>query len=121
VAEAGLADYFKNADVYLSCALSDGTSVSLLEAMAYGLPVVATDAPGNREWVVPGRGGWLAPPRDARAFADALVEAARLDDASRATVAAQHREIVERRADWDANATRLIEAYDRFEGTHRRS
>ena len=38
-------EYFNSADIYLSCSLSDGTSLSLLEAMACSLPVVTTDIP----------------------------------------------------------------------------
>ena len=47
--------WFRAADTYISCAQSDGTSVSLLEAMATGLPLIVTDIPSNREWVVEGR------------------------------------------------------------------
>ena len=41
------------ADVYISPALDVGTSWSLLEAMARGLPIVATDVPGHRETLAP--------------------------------------------------------------------
>ena len=109
-----LSERFASADVYLSCARSDGTSVSLLEAMANGLPVVVTDAPGNREWVTPGQGGWLAPAGDAEAFADRLVLATCLDDEPRARMARENRDLVERRADWHANTKALLAAYDQL-------
>ncbi|MBA3341018.1 MAG: glycosyltransferase family 4 protein [Gemmatimonadaceae bacterium] len=42
-----LPDYFRPAAAYVSAAVSDGTSVSLLEAMACGLPVVASNTFGT--------------------------------------------------------------------------
>ena len=69
--------WFRAADAYVSCAQSDGTSVSLLEAMATGLPAVATDIPSNREWVVDGQNGWLATDASAEEFADPFLRAAK--------------------------------------------
>jgi glycosyltransferase involved in cell wall biosynthesis len=44
----------------------------VLEAMAVGRAIVTTDAPGCRETVVEGENGFLVPPRDAGALADAM-------------------------------------------------
>ena len=65
ISQERLPDYFRAADLYVSCSLSDGSSVSLFEAMATGLPVVVTEAPGNHEWVLTSDNGWLAAPGDA--------------------------------------------------------
>ena len=61
------------ADVILLTSLSEAHSVSLLEGMATGLAVVATDVGGVGETVVHGRTGLLAPAGDAEAIASALV------------------------------------------------
>ena len=45
--------YYQMADLYVSASHSDGSSISLLEAMACGRPVLVSDIPGNREWVTP--------------------------------------------------------------------
>ncbi len=50
----------------------EGLPKSLLEAAAAGRAIVATDVAGCREIVRPGENGWLVPPRDARALAEAL-------------------------------------------------
>jgi L-malate glycosyltransferase len=108
--------WFRAADAYVSCAQSDGTSVSLLEAMATGLPVVVTDIPSNREWIVEGRNGWLAPARSTEEFADRLLRAARLGPEQRKLFSERNQRIVEERADWDRNFPRLLEMYEWLTG-----
>ncbi len=53
----------------------EGMPNVVLEAMANGLPVVATDVDGVRELVTPGRTGWLAPAQDPSSLAEAIAEA----------------------------------------------
>jgi len=48
-------------DVIVSASQNEGTPVALIEAMAAGVPVVATDVGGVGDLVQPGRTGWLAP------------------------------------------------------------
>jgi L-malate glycosyltransferase len=108
--------WFRAADAYISCAQSDGTSVSLLEAMATGLPVVVTDIPSNREWVVEGHNGWLAPAGSAGEFADRLLRAVRLSPEQRKLFSERNQSIIEERADWDRNFPRLLEMYERLTG-----
>ena len=118
VSHEQMPDYFRAADLYLSCTHSDGTSISLLEAMATGLPVVVTDGPGNQEWVIPGENGWLAPVRDADAFAQFLLLAADTTLAERERISHANRQIAEERADWDENFGLLLKAYDRIEAEY---
>jgi glycosyltransferase involved in cell wall biosynthesis len=54
----------------------EGCPVALLEAMACGLPCIATDIPGSRDLVEQGRSGWIVPPEDPDAMANALRELA---------------------------------------------
>jgi glycosyltransferase involved in cell wall biosynthesis len=106
-----LPDYFRTANAYVSSALSDGTSVSLLEAMACGLPVVVSDSYGNLEWVEPGVNGELARPGDSESLADAMI--AVVTDPRRAARMGEANVAVARgRADWGKNfpiLARLIE------------
>jgi phosphatidylinositol alpha-mannosyltransferase len=65
--------YHAAAEVFLSPALGqESFGIVLVEAMAAGLPVVASDIPGYREVVADGREGLLVPPGDAGAVAAAL-------------------------------------------------
>lgn len=108
VGYADLPDYFRAANVYVSSALSDGTSVSLLEAMATGLPVVVSDSYGNLEWVEAGVNGELARPGDPESLADAMV--AVVADTGRAARMRESNVAVARdRADWSRNFPQLAE------------
>ncbi|OGX44589.1 MAG: hypothetical protein A3I71_04485 [Omnitrophica WOR_2 bacterium RIFCSPLOWO2_02_FULL_63_16] len=108
-----LADYFNEADLYVSATQSDGSSISLLEAMACGLPVVVADAYGNREWVSHGQHGWMYPAGDSQAFEAAIrdaVDQRHLWEAmGRANVA-----VTSRRADWRESVRSLTAAHRRL-------
>jgi glycosyltransferase involved in cell wall biosynthesis len=109
-AYSDLPRYYRSADLYIAATHSDGTSISLLEAMACGTPVLVSDIPSNREWVEHGRNGWLFPDGDPNALAEAIREAlaqrSRLPEMGRAA-----REIAEQRADWNENFPKLFQAY----------
>ena len=120
ISQERLPNYFRAADLYVSCSLSDGSSVSLLEAMATGLPVVVTDAPGNHEWIVTGENGWLAAPGDADAFKRAMLDAAEMTHSGRERMAIANRRLIEQRADWNVNFGKLLAAYDYLEARFRR-
>lgn len=62
------------ADVYVSSSWSEGLGTSILEAMAAGVPVVATAAGGADEMVLPGKTGYLVPVRDHKLLADAILQ-----------------------------------------------
>jgi glycosyltransferase involved in cell wall biosynthesis len=112
VAHEELPQYFRQADLYLGCSFVDGTSVSLLEALASGLPVVVSDLPANREWVLPGENGWLATPGRPGGFAEAILEAAAFDPTHLNEIARANRKLATVRADWHANFQKVLSAYD---------
>lgn len=64
------------ASMFVLPSLSEGVSLSLLEAMATGLPVVATRVGGNVEVVQDGQTGLLVPVRDASRLASAIIRLA---------------------------------------------
>jgi glycosyltransferase involved in cell wall biosynthesis len=62
-------------DLFASSSLWEGLPTVIMEAMASGVPVVATDIPGTRDLIQDGDNGWLAPTGDPGALADAILTA----------------------------------------------
>lgn len=102
--------FYASADVFVSPALGgESFGIVLLEAMASGLPVVASAIPGYRSVVRDGIEGRLVPPGDARALASALGSV--LENAAlRQAMAEEGRRTVSR-YDWAVVAERTREIY----------
>jgi L-malate glycosyltransferase len=111
VPEDRLPEWFQASDLYMSCSHSDGTSVSLLQALAAGLPALVTDLPSNREWIQVGRNGWLGRRGKSGSFTAGLRSGIRMSRAQREIMAERNRRLALDRADWDQNASRLIRTY----------
>jgi glycosyltransferase involved in cell wall biosynthesis len=62
------------ADLFVLPSREEGMSIALLEAMALGIPLVATAIPGNLKLVADGAHGRLVPPDDAEGLARAVVD-----------------------------------------------
>ena len=63
------------ADLFVFSSLREGLPVALMEAMACGVPIVASDIRGNRDLIDSDRGGWLVPAGDAEGLAKGIVHA----------------------------------------------
>lgn len=111
IPEADLAPLLRAVDAYVSTSPIDGTSVTLLQAMACQTPVVVTDTPGNRAWITHGVSGRLFPASDTQGLAAQLVDtlAHSSTDTRGAMVHAARDEVV-RRADWRTNTRALNDA-----------
>jgi len=64
--------YFAASDIYCLPSYREGLPVTVLEAMASGLPVVTTNSPGCRETIDEGISGFLVPVRDVNSLVDRL-------------------------------------------------
>ena len=111
ISQNELPRWYHWADLYISPSHIDGSSVSLMEALASGLPCLVSDIPANKEWVTDGANGWLFPDDDADALAEKIVRAVeqreKLPEIGRAA-----RAVAEARADWQKNAEKLMQAYE---------
>jgi glycosyltransferase involved in cell wall biosynthesis len=67
--QTDVARLLRQVDVLWHAGAQEGQSCAILEGMAAGIPVVAADAPGNRELVISGVTGYLVPLRERAGFA----------------------------------------------------
>ncbi|GAB4350802.1 MAG: hypothetical protein Kow0099_34580 [Candidatus Abyssubacteria bacterium] len=108
-------EYLRGATVYVSTALSDGASVSLLEAMACGIFPVVADIPANREWITDGKNGLLFDARDATSLASRVVHVLNHPEL-REYARSINPGIVGRKAQWNSNLPRLLALYESYVG-----
>jgi len=107
-------------DCFVLPSLAEGISNTILEAMATGLPVVATKVGGNAELVDQGRTGELVGAGDAEAMAQAIVSLA-LDPDRAAAYGRNGRQDVERRFSMQSMVAAYQGVYDQLlqqSGTH---
>ncbi|MEO7424724.1 MAG: glycosyltransferase [Fibrobacteria bacterium] len=81
--QRNVSDWLRASDAFVLCSLNEGTSVSLIEAMAAGLPAVATRVGGNPYVVEAGETGLLVPASDPAALAEGLLALASAPDRAR--------------------------------------
>jgi glycosyltransferase involved in cell wall biosynthesis len=70
--QESMSDVYCSLDLYVHSSTHEGFSIAIVEAMAYGLPVVATSVGGNPEAVLDGVTGVLVPPKDPARLAEAI-------------------------------------------------
>jgi len=110
VSHEGMPDLLAQSDVYVSTSPYDGTSVSLLEAMASGAFPIVTDIPSNHEWITDGENGFLFSMENKSLLAKKIVEAIHntglLTEASK-----KNQGLVEERACWESNIREMKRLY----------
>tara|TARA_B100001250_G_scaffold414017_1_gene450251 strand:+ start:337 stop:1383 length:1047 start_codon:yes stop_codon:yes gene_type:complete len=103
--------FLNNSDIYVSTSFSDGTSVSLLEGMACGLPVVVSDIPSNNEWINNGENGFIFSKGNSKDLSKKLLHLVK-DRKLRLKQSKINQNITSFRADWDKNFTTLQKVYN---------
>ncbi len=110
IPNADLVQYLNAADIYVSSSLSDGTSLSLLEAMACALPVVVSDVPAILEWIQDGVNGLVVPRKNTTQLVEKISYLLQ-DEGLAHKMGKKNFEIAQERANWDKNFKRLEEMY----------
>ena len=108
---AALEELYSSALVYVMPSDIEGLSLSLLEAMSLGCPVVASDIPGNREALGYPPAGITFPPRDRAALGAALRSLAG-DACLRESLSTAAAARVHRIFDWDVIAAATLSVYE---------
>jgi glycosyltransferase involved in cell wall biosynthesis len=105
-----MVQYLATADVYVSTSFIDSTSVSMLEAMACGLPPITTDIVGNREWIQNGVNGLLYPPKDHVALAEKITQLIEQKN-QRKQFGEKSRRIIIEKAAWEKCVSKMEAIY----------
>lgn len=103
--------FYRLADVVVSIPSSDGTPVSVLEALATGVPIVATDLPSVRRWLEDVRPDALVPVDDSVATSRAIRSALDLTPAARVDLASRERRLALDQADQAMHMRAVETAY----------
>lgn len=113
VPQSGVADWLRAADAFALLSAREGCSNAVLEALAVGVPVVATDAGDNALFVRPSLNGDIVPVDDVPATARALLEVLRRPEWDRARIS---RQLMSEVGSWQAVAERVLAFFrDRLE------
>ena len=108
-------DWYPEFDVFINGSLSEGMSNTILEGMACGLPVVASDVPGNRSWLEEDSHALFFESDNAGALADRLAALAK-DAARRRDMGRRNRLLAERAYDNRDFLQRYHRLYQRLLG-----
>ncbi|MFC2072123.1 glycosyltransferase family 4 protein [Chloroflexota bacterium] len=115
VTSSDLPRYYKTADIFCAPATSrESFGIILLEAMAVGKPIIATNIEGYANVVGHGEDGWLVPPQDSKGLAKALISLMR-DETLRQQMADKGK-LKAREYSWEHVAQRVFDYYVRVLG-----
>ena len=113
VAGAAKAAAFRTADFYVLPSHAEGVPLGLLEAMAHGLPCIATPVGGIPEVIRHGENGWLVGPGDIPGLRDAMKNVVQ-DRQLRERLGREARQTIAARFSWEVAAQVLADVYERL-------
>jgi len=107
ISQKELVDYYQTADVYISSSKHESFGKVLIEAMAAGLPIVATETTGSKEIIQDGLNGFLVPIGDSQALARKVLYL--LNNPGKAKEMGENgRQMVRERFDWEKIIKEII-------------
>lgn len=106
-------EVMRGLDFFVLPSLAEGISNTILEAMASGLPVIATNVGGNADLVVAEQTGVLVPPADPESMARAIIRMAKQTD-TRQSMALSGRRLVEEKFSMNAMVASYQGTYDKL-------
>lgn len=102
---------YQNSTIFAFPSYHEGIPTVLLEAMACGLPIVATDVRGNRDLIKHGKNGILVPPRSPKEMADAILLLLD-DDKMKKELGKNARKTIEEKYTWDIVSSKILHCYE---------
>jgi glycosyltransferase involved in cell wall biosynthesis len=112
VAQMDLPRWYHRADLFISPSHIDGSSVSLMEALACGSAILVSDIPANKEWIRQDVNGWMFRDGDTADLAGKILWISSRPGVI-PRIRREARKVAEARADWSTNFKVLLRAYER--------
>ncbi len=109
VAHEKVLEYYQKANVFVLPSLNEGMSNTMLEALACGLPVVATDTGGTKELITDGVNGLIVKMKDSNDLVE-KIEKLILDSELEKSMALESRQLAEK-ISWDIIASEYCQLY----------
>ena len=109
--------YYQRADVFVLPSLNEGMSNVMLEALAVGLPVVATDTGGTKELLTDNVNGLVVKMKDSNDLAE-KIEKLIVNDELRKTMSLESRKLAERMS-WEKVAGEYVELYKKIDNSRK--
>jgi len=116
VGQRDLPRWYHMADIYISPSHVDGSSVTLMEALASGLPCLVSDIAGNKEWIEEGVNGWLFRDGDVDDLAEKILYAIKRRREFK-RIGELARKTAEEKADWKKNFGKLLDVYEKLKSS----
>jgi len=101
------APYYQQGDVFVHPSLAENLSMAIIEALSFGLPVIAHRLGGNPELITEGQNGWLIAPGDIAGWRQAISEALSCD-------LAPYRAQARHRFESRFTLTKMVESYQQL-------
>jgi glycosyltransferase involved in cell wall biosynthesis len=101
---------YLSSNIFVLPTLEEGLGIALLEAMACGLPVVASKTSGVLDAVIDGETGILVPPRNVKALADAIIRLLSCEEL-RKKLSETAKEYAKASFNWRSIAQRIVDLY----------
>ncbi len=107
------ADLFIGPSIQTETGDREGCGITFIEAMACATPVIATDLPNFKDYIVDGENGYIVPQKDPKAIAEKVKD---ILSSPQSDVGRKGREFVVQNYDWDSIVRRYNQFYDRMSG-----
>lgn len=114
VSQKEVAEILNQSHIFCSVSLSDGNSLSLIEALACGTYPVVSDIPANREWITGDVNGSFVTTSNIEGLADTFNRVYHNYDDIILLANAENDKIISEKGTWKTNITKMEEIYNRF-------
>jgi glycosyltransferase involved in cell wall biosynthesis len=108
-----VAEFLRQCDVFVRPSLTEGMPLTVLEAMATGVPTIASRVGGTPEIIIDGENGFLIEPKNICQLRDCLVRLA-TDEELRWSMGQRGRTYVEERYSWRSVAVEMVRVYEQI-------